>query len=98
MGKRGRKAAAVLVGLMALAGPQGASGESGPAIVLHVANPAGLSPAVVEESKARVVAVYKAIGVGVEWVDGREGARRVENGKLHLSVMLLSRDMRISAT
>jgi hypothetical protein len=98
MEKRGRKAATVLVGLMALAGPRAATAESEPGFVLHVANYAGLSPGVLDETKARLLGVYGAIGVGIEWIDGREVARRVENGKLHLSVMLLSRDMRSSAT
>ena len=96
MEKRGRKAAMVLVGLTALALPRAATAEPEPGFVLHVANHARLSPGVLEETKARLFGVYGAIGVGIEWIDGREVARRVENGKLHLSVMLLSRDMRSS--
>jgi hypothetical protein len=62
-------------------------------IVLHVVNYAGLSGDVVSEAKARVARVYEAIGIRTVWAHGEGLAGKRQDDSLHLTVMLLSRDM-----
>ena len=45
------------------------------------------------EAKARVARVYEVIGVRTVWVDSEETVRQRQDGRLHLTVMLLSREM-----
>jgi hypothetical protein len=92
MAKPGRRATAVLATILALATAGNASAQSEPTIVLHVANYAGLPPAVLEQAGARVAGVYNAIGVRTVWVRGTETIRRFESGALHLSILLLPHD------
>ena len=69
-------------------------------IVLHVASYATLSRHVLDGARARVEKVYEVIGVRVVWIDSDETVRLRQDGPLHLTVVLLSRDMaekRISA-
>jgi hypothetical protein len=62
-------------------------------IVLHVVNYAALSPDVLDETRARVAKIYGAIGVRIEWVDSDPPLKTLPGDGLHLTVMLLSRDM-----
>ena len=62
-------------------------------IVLHVANYAALSPHVLAGAKARVAKVYEGIGVRTVWVESEDTVRPRQDGQLHLTVILLSRDM-----
>lgn len=102
MAKAGRKATAVLVTVIALAAaantsahddPIAAADQPGPTIVLHVANYAALPREVLDAAKARVAGVYEVIGVRTVWDDRGEAVRRLQNGELHVTVLLLPRDM-----
>jgi hypothetical protein len=102
MAKGRSQATAALVAFMALGLAGRASGndeiapteQPKPTIVLHVANYAALPPNVLDIAKARVAGVYKVIGVRTVWDNGGEAVSRLENGELHLNVLLLPRDMR----
>jgi hypothetical protein len=61
--------------------------------VVHVVNYAGLSRDVLDEAKTRVANVYAVIGVRTVWVDGLDTVKPRRDGPLHLTVMLLSREM-----
>jgi hypothetical protein len=110
MTKTGRHATVALVvaAAMMVAGRAYAQGEPtvvpGPrnaTIVLHVVNYAGVSRDVLAEAMVRVAKIYERIGVRTEWVEGGPTLRQYKDGQLHLSVLLLSRDMadkKISAT
>ena len=65
-----------------------------PTIVLHVTNDAALSPEVINAAKARVAAVYAVIGVRTVWDDRGMAVSRLQNGELHVNVLLLPRDMK----
>ncbi len=70
-------------------------------IVLHVNNYAALSSEILDVAMARVAMVYERIGARVVWVDDQGSVKRLEDGQLHLTVLLLSRVMaekKISAT
>ena len=99
---KGRKATAALVTVLAMAVRERASANDEPiaatdhpetTIVLHVANYAAVSRQVLDGAKARVAKVYEVIGVLTEWVDRAETVRQLQDGRLHLTVILLSRDM-----
>ena len=100
MAKTGRKLTVALVGFMALGLAGRASGndtiakteQPKPTIVLHVTNYAELSPEVINEAKARVAAVYAVIGVRTVWDDGGMAVSRLQNGELHVNVLVLPRD------
>lgn len=100
MAKTGRKATVALVALMTLGLAGRASGndkiapaeQPKPTIVLHVTNEAALSPEVIDAAKARVAAVYAVIGVRTVWDDRGMAVSRLENGELHVNVLLLPRD------
>ena len=62
-------------------------------LVLHVINYAALSRDVLDETKARVARVYEVIGVRTVWVDGERSADQRNDGRLHLTILLLSPDM-----
>jgi hypothetical protein len=62
-------------------------------IVLHVVNYAALSRDVLDETRARVASIYAVIGVRIVWVDSEQPVKTLRDGGLHLTVMLLSRDM-----
>lgn len=62
-------------------------------IVLHVVNYAGVSRDVLAEAMVRVARIYDGIGVRTEWVEGEATVRHYKDGLLHLSVLLLSREM-----
>ena len=61
--------------------------------MLHAVNYAALSRDVLEAAMARVAMIYGHIGVRITWVDDLGSARRREDGQLHLTVLLLSREM-----
>ena len=61
--------------------------------VLHVINYAALSRDVLDETKARVASVYEVIGVRTVWVDVERSADQRNDGRLHLTILLLSPDM-----
>ena len=101
MTKTGRKATAALVAALTLtvAGRASAddklsavSHEREVTLVLHVANYAGLSRDVLDDAGARVASVYAAIGVRTVWMDAGE-TTDLHDGRLHLTILLLSRDM-----
>ena len=75
------------------ADPMAATSQGQPTIVLHVINYAALSRDVLDEAKARVASVYEVIGVRTVWVDERGSADQRQDGRLHLTILLLSRDM-----
>ena len=62
-------------------------------LVLHVINYAALSREVLDETMARVASVYKVIGVRTVWIESERSADQRQNSALHLSILLLSRDM-----
>lgn len=105
MAKTGRKATAALVACMALGLAGQASGndtiekteQTKPTIVLHVTNDAALSPEVINAAKARVAAVYAVIGVRTVWDDRGMAVSRLQNGELHVNVLVLPRDMKQSS-
>ena len=83
-----------------VAGRANAQDEATPApdrddatIVLHAVNYAALSRDVLDAAMARVAMIYEHIGVRTAWVDDLGSARRREDGQLHLTVLLLSREM-----
>ena len=73
--------------------PTAAPGLRNATIVLHVVNHANVSRDVLAEAMVRVARIYKGIGVRTEWVEGGPTVRQYKDGQLHLSVLLLSRDM-----
>jgi hypothetical protein len=102
MANAARRAAAALVAAMsvAVAGRANAQDAATPApsrddatIVLHVTNYAALSRDVLDAASARVAMVYQLIGVRIVWVDGEVSLEQRQDGRLHLSVLLLSREM-----
>jgi hypothetical protein len=102
MAKTGRTATVALVAFMALGLAGRASGndtiakteQPKPTIVLHVTNYAELSPEVIDAAKARVAAVYAVIGVRTVWDDRGMAVSRLQNGELHVNVLVLPRDMK----
>jgi len=62
-------------------------------IVLHVANYPALWPHVLAWARARVEKVYEGIGVRIVWVESDDTVRQGQDGRRHLTVILLSRDM-----
>ena len=102
MTKTGRNATVALVAAAAMmvAGrahaqdePTVAPGPRNATIVLHVVNYAALLRDVLDVAKARVAMVYELIGVRTVWVDGEASVEQRQDGRLHLSILLLSRDM-----
>lgn len=102
MTKAGRHATVALVAAAAMmvAGrasaqdePIAATAEREATIVLHVVNYAALSGDVLDVAMARVAMVYERIGVRIVWVDGERSAEQRQDDRLHLSILLLSRDM-----
>ena len=77
----------------AQADPISPTDQGQPTIVLHVINYAALSRDVLDETMARVASVYKVIGVRTVWVESERTAEERHNSPLHLSILLLSRDM-----
>jgi hypothetical protein len=70
-----------------------ATGPGQPTIVLHVMNYAALSRDVLHETMARVASVYTGIGVRTVWVESERSAEQRQDGRLHLTILLLSRGM-----
>jgi hypothetical protein len=102
MTQTGRKATLALVAAIAMMMAERASAQDEPTaapgrqeatIVLHVINYAALTNAVLNVAKARVAMVYDLIGVRIVWVDDKHTVVRHHGGRLHLTVLLLSRDM-----
>jgi hypothetical protein len=100
MAGRGTTAALVAALTMIAAGRASAGDETiapthhdDATIVLHVVNYAALSRTVLDEAAARVAMVYEVIGVRTVWVDSEKPAGKRQGDSLHLTVMLLSRDM-----
>ena len=102
MTQTGRNATVALVAVAAMmvAGRASAHDETSDAtdrgegvIVLHVTNYPGLSRDVLDAASTRVAMVYQVIGVRIVWVDGEVSLEQHRDGRLHLSVLLLSRKM-----
>ena len=102
MTEAGRKATAVLVTVLAaMAGgrlsahdePIAATDQPEGTIVLHVENHALLPGDLMRGAKARVERVYEVIGVRIVWVDSKAAVGDRRDGRLHLTVVLLSGDM-----
>ena len=102
MANAGRKATAALVAAVAImmagrvsaqAEPVAASGLRDATIVLHVVNYAALSREVLDAAQARVAKVYELIGVRIDWVDGEVSLEQRQDGRRHLSILLLPRNM-----
>lgn len=102
MAKTGRPARVALVAFMAFGLAARASGndtiekteQTKPTIVLHVTNDAALSPELINAARARVAAIYAVIGVRTVWDDGGMAVTRLQNGELHVNVLLLPRNMK----
>ena len=62
-------------------------------IVLHVVNFAALSRDVLDPARDRVAKVYESIGVRTVWVDSEQAVEKHLDGGLHLTVILLAREM-----
>ena len=62
-------------------------------IVLHVVNFAALSRDVLDPARDRVAKVYESIGVRTVWVDSEQAVEKHLDGGLHLTVVLLPREM-----
>jgi hypothetical protein len=73
--------------------PTAAPGLQEATIVLHVTNYAALSRDILDVASARVAMVYELIGVRTVWVDGEVSLQQRQDGRVHLSILLLSRDM-----
>ena len=73
--------------------PMAATGQGQPTIVLHVMNYAALSREVLDETMARVARIYNNIDVRTVWVESERSAEQHQKSPLHLSILLLSRDM-----
>ena len=69
-----------------------AAGQEPPTIVLHVENPARLSPAMLLQAEKRATVVYEAIGVRTFWVHDDDIAEP-PSAALHLRLVLLSREI-----
>ena len=102
MTKAGRKATVVLMGVLAMLAGGRASAQDEPVatsdqreatIVLHVVNHAALPGDVLNHVKEHVARVYEVIGVRIVWVDSEQAVGKHRDGGLHLTVMLLPRDM-----
>lgn len=102
MTKAGRKATVALVvaAAMVVAGranaqdePTTAPGLQDATIVLHVVNYAALRRDVLDVAMERVESVYTPIGVRIVWADGERSAEQRQGKRLHLNILLLSRDM-----
>jgi hypothetical protein len=97
MTNTGRRATGASVAALALMLATQAGADDEPiaaneaTIVLHVVNYAGLSRDILDQARTRVAKVYEVVGVRIVWVDGHEAVR--QDSRLHLTVMLLSRDM-----
>jgi hypothetical protein len=98
----GRGATAALVAALIMMAAERASAGDEPiaataqpetTIVLHVVNYAALSRTVLDQAIARVAMIYEGIGVRTVWADSEQPVRKHQDGGLHLTVMLLSRDM-----
>jgi hypothetical protein len=101
MTRTGRNASVALAAaVMMVAGQANAqdeattpSDQSEATIVLHVTNYAALSREILDAASARVAMVYQLIGVRTVWVDGEVSPAQRQDGRLHFTVLLLSRDM-----
>jgi hypothetical protein len=98
--QRNATVALVTAAVMMVAGPASAQDEPTTAtgkrhatIVLHVSNYAALPREILDVAMARVAMVYERIGARVVWVDDHGSVKRREDGQLHLTVLLLSREM-----
>jgi hypothetical protein len=70
-----------------------APGRQETTLVLHVTNYAALSRDILDVASSRVAMVYQRIGVRTVWVDGEVSSEERQDGRLHFSILLLSRDM-----
>src|SRR5688572_13025601 len=102
MTRTGRNASVALVAAVAMmvAGQANAQDEPTTApdqgeatIVLHVTNYAALSREILDAASARVAKVYEVIGVHIVWVERQVSPEQRQDGRLHFTVLLLSRDM-----
>jgi hypothetical protein len=73
--------------------PITAADQQEPTIELHIANYRALPQLILDGARARVEQVYQAIGVRTVWIDSEETIKPPRDGRLHLTVMLLPRDM-----
>ena len=73
--------------------PIAATGQRETTIVVHVANYAALSPHLLAGARARVAKVYEGIGVRTVWIESEDTVRPRQDGRRHLTVILLSHDM-----
>ena len=62
-------------------------------IVLHVVNFAALSRDVLDPARERVAKVYETIAVRTVWVDSEQAVEKHLDGGLHLTVILVPREM-----
>jgi hypothetical protein len=64
-----------------------------PTITLHIANYRALSRPILDGTRARIETVYEAIGVQTVWIEGEDTSNQPPDGRLHLTVALLSNDL-----
>jgi hypothetical protein len=98
----GRTTTVALVAAMAVMMAGGANAQGEPAavpglrdatIVLHIVNYAALSGDILDVAKARVAMVYQRIRVRIVWVDSEKPVVHLQDGRVHLNILLLPRDM-----
>jgi hypothetical protein len=73
--------------------PKVTSDEREAIIVLHVVNLAAISREVLNQVKGHVARPYAGIGVRTIWVDSEQAVGKHQDGGLHLTVMLLPREI-----
>ena len=91
MAKAGRKVSAALAAFIIVGAPGHAGAEGEPTLVLRVTNYAALSQAVLDVAEARVIAMFKNIGVRAIWAES--GERADVDGAVQVAVLLLPREM-----
>jgi len=105
MTNAGRKGTVALVAaiVMMVAGranaqdePTAAPDQGEPTIVVHVTNYAALSREILDAVNGRVAMVYGVIGVRIVWVERERPVGHLQDGRVHLNVLLLSREMAAS--
>ncbi len=99
MTKTGRKGTVVLMGALAMLVAGRASAQGGNRATCRQLRRSAAD--VLSQAMARVASIYNGIGVGTVWVQDTGMVRKYQDGRLHLTILLLSREMtekKIAAT
>ena len=87
MTNTGRTGTVVLMGVLAMLVAGRASAQDG--LALHVVNYAAVPQDVLAGAMVRVASMYKGIGVSTVWVEDQGVVRKYQDGRLHLTILLL---------